>query len=246
VLNSDEIRNRIIEKYDLMNHYEIKEDNQYKYTNLIKEFEGNVTFKRTEFMSVRVDVLDKDPQIAANIANDIAALVDTVKNRMLKERAMAGFQIVKAEYDAFKAYIQMKEDSMMAIMRMGVYDFESQSEVFNEQMAIAISKGNKEAVKSIQEKLEVLAKYGSIYMSLRESLLNERKLLAELKTKYDEAKVDAEQSIPHKFIVNNATPAEKKSYPIRSLIVLVSLVSAEFFSILILIIAEQIKRYKTA
>jgi uncharacterized protein involved in exopolysaccharide biosynthesis len=70
--------------------------------------------------------------------------------------------------------------------------------------------------------------------------------LAELKTKYDEAKVDAEQSIPHKFIVNNATPAEKKSYPIRSLIVLVSLVSAEFFSILILIIAEQIKRYKTA
>lgn len=245
VLNSDEIRNKIISKYDLMNHYEIDPNDKYKLTKLNNEFESNITFKRTEFMSVRVDVLDKDPKIAADIANEIAAMVDTVKNRMLKERSMQGYQIVKAEYDNMKNYIKAKEDSMQAIMRLGVFDFESQSEMLYEQMAIATAKGDSRAMSQIQEKLDVLAKYGSTYISIRESLLNERKLLAELKAKHDEAKVDAEQNITHKFLVNSAFPAEKKSSPVKSLIVIVSILSTLFFTVIVLIIAEQIKAYKS-
>jgi hypothetical protein len=53
--------------------------------------------------------------------------------------------------------------------------------------------------------------------------------------------VDAEQNLPQKFIVSNAYKAEKKSYPIRWLIVVISTLGALFLTILIIITFEQIE-----
>jgi uncharacterized protein involved in exopolysaccharide biosynthesis len=81
-------------------------------------------------------------------------------------------------------------------------------------------------------------------VSLREKLDNERKNLAILKAKYDEAKVDAEQNITHKFVVNYAFAAEKKSYPVRWLIVTVSTIAAFLLSIFLIVVLEQFQRVK--
>ena len=80
ILNSDEIREQIISKYNLISHYNIKTDEEFPQTNLIEKYKDNISFSRTEFMSVRIDVLDKDPQVAANIGNDIASLLDSMKS----------------------------------------------------------------------------------------------------------------------------------------------------------------------
>lgn len=244
ILYSDKITNAIIQKFDLMNHYKIDSTSKYKYTELKKEYESNITFKRTEYMSVRIDVLDTDPQMAADIANEIARLYDEVKNEMLKERAVQAFNLVEKEYNDFLALIKSQEDSLAKIMSYGVFDYESQSEMLMEQYAIALSKNDMGAANRIQDKLDVLAKYGAAYMSLREKLDNERKNLAVLKAKYDEAKVDAEQSMTHKFVVNYATPAEKKSYPVRWLIVTVSSVASFLLSIFLIVVLEQFQRIK--
>ena len=39
-------------------------------------------------MAVQISVLDKDPQMAADIANTVAALLDSVKNDMQRQRAI--------------------------------------------------------------------------------------------------------------------------------------------------------------
>lgn len=244
IINSDEIRSRIVEKYNLIEHYEIDRDGDFVMTNLYKEYEDNIKAKRTEFMSIKVDVLDKDPQMAADIANDIAALVDSVKNRMQRERALEGFKIVEAEFNKMRAEIQSIEDSLTKIRLLGVNDYESQSEVFNQQYAIAIAKGDTRAIKMLEEKLAVLSKYGTAYTSMSEDLEYFREKFSDLKAKYDEAKVDAEQNITHKFIVNNAFPAEKKSTPVRWLIVVASTIAAFLLSIFLIIIIENIVFYQ--
>jgi uncharacterized protein involved in exopolysaccharide biosynthesis len=75
-------------------------------------------------------------------------------------------------------------------------------------------------------------------------LEHEKEQLSHLRAKYQEARVDAEQTLPHKFIVNNAFPAEKKSYPIRWLIVLVSTVSTFIMALLVIIGYENITKVK--
>lgn len=244
ILESDEIRRRVIEKYDLMRHYDIDSTDKYKYTKLMEEFEDNVSFKRTEFQSVRIDVMDTDPILAANMANDISALLDSVKNRMQTERAYKAMVIAQAEYFEMKNYIQSLEDSLNALRGMGINDYESMAERFNEYYAKALLEGNARAAEKLGEQLKILSKYGGSYVSIRDILEHEKKQLSHLRAKYQEAKVDAEQTLPHKFVVNMAVPAEKKSYPIRWLIVAVSTVSAVLLSFLLILAFESFGKVK--
>ncbi len=243
ILNSNRIRDKVIEKYDLMEHYEINPNSSYKKTLLYKTYEKNISFRRTEYMAVKITVLDKDPVVAANIANDISELLDSTKNAMQKQRALKALKIVEAEYLDLKNEVQSMEDSLTKLRSYGVIDYESQAEMINQQLAIELAKGNKAGVRALEDKLDILAKYGGAYVSIRDALEYEKKKLSEVKEKYDEAKIDANEVLPQKFVVNSAYPAEKKSYPIRWIIVLVSTLSTLILMILLLSIIESISRY---
>jgi len=233
VLHSNKIRDKIISKYNLLDHYEIKENSKYRMTNLYKRYESNFRFRRTEYMAVMITVLDEDPQLAADMANDVGELVDSTINSMQKVIAKKAFKIVETEYLELKKEVRQKEDSLTVLRELGVHDYESQSEMFNRQLAIEMSKGNQAGVKRLEQKLETLAKYGGPYVSLRDALEHDKKLLSELKAKYEEARVDATENLPHKFVVSSAYKAERKSYPIRWLIVLITTFSALFLALVI-------------
>ena len=243
ILNSNKIRDKIIEKYNLMQHYRINPNSQYKNTKLFKAYENNIEFRRTEFMAVKITVLDKDPDTAALIANNIAELLDSTKNQMQKERAIKAFRIVEAEYFQLKNEIQVKEDSLTRLREFGVHDYESQAEMINQQLAIELARGNRSGVAALENKLEILAKYGGPYVSIRDALEHDKKQLSEVKTKYEESKIDAVEVLPQKFVVSSAYAAEKKSYPIRWIIVLVSSVSAFILAILILAVLDSLSIY---
>ena len=244
ILHSDEIRERIVEKFDLVNHYGLDPTDEYIKTKIQNEYEDNVSFDRTKFMSVEINVLDYDADTAALIANDIAALLDTVKNRMRKEIALAAFEIVSTRYNDQKEYVRALEDSLTSLRKLGVIDYESQAERITEQLSIAILQGKNSAINALEKKLEVLGEYGGAYVSIREQLGYEKRQLTFIHTKYEEVKVDAETNLQHKFIVNHAFAAEKKTYPIRWLIVVVSTLSALLFSIVLLLLVESIKSIK--
>ncbi len=244
ILHSDEIRNRIIEKYNLAQHYDIANDVEYKNTKLQKEYEDNVTFKRTKFMSVEITVLDHDPDTAAMIANDIAALFDTVKNIMRSEIAVEALAIVQREHDAQVAYIDALEDSLTRLRSMGIINISAQSDRLTEQMATAILEGKLNAANVLQIQLDTLSKYAGVFTSLEDEKVLEKKRLSLVRSKLREAEVDANQSLQHKFIVNNAFSAEKKSYPIRWLIVAVSTFATFLLTLVCILFMESIKSVK--
>ena len=239
ILNSTRIRDKIIERFDLLNHYGYA-NSKYKYTKLNDSYKKNIKCKRTEFSAVSVTVLDKDPQMAADIANTIGEIYDSTCNEMQKDRAMQAFKIVEKAYLDKVNDIREMEDSLAVLRSLGVNDYETQSEMVNEQLAIVIAKGDKRAIKDLQEQVEILAKYGTPYVSLRDQLEYDKLQLSEIKAKYDEAKVDAEQILPQKFIVSHAYKAERKSYPIRWLIVLLSMLAVFIFAVFVIIFMERV------
>jgi len=238
MLNSNLIRDRIIEKYDLIRHYDIPLDSKHKFTRLHREYEDNVKFRRTEYMAVKITVFDTDPQMAADMANDIASLLDSTRNLMQKERALKAFEIVNQEYISLENEVNDIVKSLQYLGSKGINDYERQSEVLNQQLAISLSQNNQQAVRAIQQKLDTIGKYGGEFLSLKNALEFKTEQLTLLKTKYQEAKVDAEQFLPQKFIVNNAYKAELKSYPIRWIILVVTAFIVFFTAVLTIIIVE--------
>ncbi len=244
ILNSDDISGYIRDKYNLMEHYGFKSDESFALTNTVKQYQDNVTFKRTEFNSVRIDVLDHNKDTAALIANDISNRLDSVRTRMQQERAVIGLRIIEDEYKSMQTYMKSMDDSLTAIRKKGLTDFEVEVEQLTKAYYEALAKGNTSVVKQLEKKLEIFAEYGSAYMSLTENLEFEREQLALLRAKYEETKADATRSISTKFVVNRAWPAEKKAYPIRWLIVLVSTFSAFLLTILGIIALENFRKIK--
>jgi uncharacterized protein involved in exopolysaccharide biosynthesis len=240
ILNSNKIRDRVITKFNLMEHYGIDSTSRYKYSNLYDEYDRNIKFRRTQYMAVQITVFDRDPQFAADIANQIAQLLDTTKNQMQRQRSVQGLKIVEGEYAALQQDVKVIVDSLVTLGALGVNDFEYQSQVLNQQMAIAIMNGNRTAQAALQKRLDILGKYGGIFMSLKNALEFKTEQLTLLQTKLKEAKVDAQEDLPQKFIVSDAYKAEKKSYPIRWLVMLVSTLSALFIAIITIMVIEKI------
>jgi capsular polysaccharide biosynthesis protein len=239
ILNSNRIRDKVIAKFKLADHYGIEPGARYHQTRLYNRYESNITFKRTEYMAVKIAVLDKDPQMAADIANEIAALLDSVKNDMQKERAMQGFKIVEAEYRSQQSQVLKMEDSLTQLRKLGVHDYETQAEMMNQQLAMEIAKGNTKGISALDDKLKLLAIYGGPYVSIRDALEHEKKQLSYIKARYEEAKIDAFEDIPQKFIVENAYKAERKSYPVIWIIVLLSTIGSLLAGMLAIFFVER-------
>ena len=242
VLNAEEIKNRIVEKYNLMEHYKIDTTASFPLTRLNNIYRSNIRYRRTEFMSIQIDVLDKDPQMAADIANDISAFTDTVFNNMLKGRALDFFRVVENEYnDILRKYDKMK-DSLDVIRSLGVNNYLAQSDRYHEAYGRALVNRNNEAVKTLDEKFKILSKYGGVYDSYNGQLSHLLEVLSWLQIRYTEAKLEVDNSLPQKFLVDKAVKAEKKAYPKKSLIVIVSTISAFLITLILLIISDNLKK----
>ena len=234
VLNSNYIRDKVVERYNLMEHYGIKSNSRYPLTKLNRLYDNRIRFRRTEYNAVRITVLDSDPALAAQIANDIAELYDSTMNTLQKQVAVKAFELVETEYKNLYNEIANLEDSLNSLRQMGVFDYELQVEMLTRQLAVELGKGNHQGVQNIQDHLDVLAQHGGAYYAINKKLEHDRLQLSLVKTKYEEAKVDATEDIPHKFIVTSAFQAEHKTYPVRWIIVVVTTL-ATFLLILILL-----------
>jgi len=222
ILNSEPIRARIIEKYNLMEHYEIDADAKYPLTELYDQYRSNINFRLTEFMSVEIAVMDRDPEYAANMANDISDLVDTVYNSMKKERAIEAFRLVEREYTEAAAKLKVLRDSMNLLSKQVSDDLQSSGDLSNQ------------LIKSLSESV-------ALYLPMMSMLRSENQLVSELSLKYKEARLEAEQNLSHKFVVEMAYPSEKKAYPKKSMIVIVSTLASLLFALIILIIIDNIR-----
>ncbi len=102
ILQSSNIRDKIVSEFDLQKHYEIDKNDENKYYKLVKEYNQNILFVRTRYGSIQIDVLYRDPKLAADIANKCVDLIDTVKNEMVAARTMPALKLTDVKETKWK------------------------------------------------------------------------------------------------------------------------------------------------
>ena len=231
LLNSSALQGRIVRNFDLMNHYRI--DSKSPLTDLAKKMAKNIQFKRTRHLAVSITVLDEDPIKSAEIANGIAILYDSVKTEIQKQVSLEALQIVKDEFKNKEAEVWDLRTRLKELGQKGITNYEEQSRAISEELYKAVSQTK---INSLKKQQNELAKYAGEFTYLNETLILELESLSKLRKRFEKAKVDVEKTLPQKFILTSASPAEKKSYPIRWLIVLVVTAVVTFSSIVVLLI----------
>ena len=222
VLNSEPLRSRIIEKYDLMKHYGISPNGKYPRTELVEQYKSNISFRLTEFMSVEISVKDSDPEMAAGIANDISNLVDTVFNDMKRERLMQALYLVQEQYKLAELEVAFIRDSLN-----GVFS----------DLAKEINKNGN----STEGLVLAITENWARYQMMTDQVRNAAGIEVALSQRFREARMEAEQVMAYKFVVERAFVPEKKAYPNKSLIVIASTFASLLFALIVLILIDNVK-----
>ena len=208
ILNSDRIRTRIIQKYDLWLHYDIDQSQPGAQALLGKEYNSNVDARLTRYGSIEVSVLDRDPQRAADMANDIAFLADSVAIDCATTAGEAwGMQRARWSRCSRKSPPWRMS---WATLRPQV-DFATQIEGLNEQYATAIAKGCPQCEKI--RKQVAISNFANQFNKLSNLIEAAYEREAILKKRFELMKLDAETQMPSAFVVDYAAPADRSPSP---------------------------------
>ena len=108
ILSSKRMQQAVCEHFNLMEHYAIT--SAHPQAKLEKQYKSNITVKRTDFLGVEIGVLDQDPQWAADIANYMAAMYDTLCHEIHADRAASAADVMNGVVSS----IEQEIDSLSA------------------------------------------------------------------------------------------------------------------------------------
>lgn len=240
ILQSSRIRDIVVQRFDLMKHYEIDPSDANKHYKLVKEYNENILFVRTRYGSIQIDVLDRDPKLAAEIANKIVDLIDTVKNEMVYERTLPAFEINKRKKDQMEADRKMIIAQLDSLADMGVVPLEGRANLF----AAYVDAKNPADRAEFKERIDINMKYGATFDAL-EYIRNEKIMkLADFSVSYEQAESDANTKFNHKFVVEHAVVADKKDKPKRLIIMLLSTLGTFVFMVFALLVQDKLKELR--
>lgn len=240
ILKSAKIKDKIVAEFDLYNHYGIGKNDPHKKYKLNLTYEGLISFSRTKFNSIAIDVLDQDPKIAANIANKIVELIDTVKNEILSERAIPAFKINETNINLLKEDLESTLDELDSLTQLGVVTVE-----VRKYLAQAyVNAKNEQDRRFLKNQIDVNQKLGERFDAL-ELIRNDKvSRINNFSFSYQQAKADMSSLFTQKFIVEKASVSDKKDSPKKSIIVLLSVLGTLFFMIFLLLIVEKFKEIR--
>lgn len=171
ILSSKRMQQAVCDHFNLMEHYGIPADDAHRLFKLDEQYRSNISVKRTEFLGVEIGVLDQDPQWAADIANYMATMYDTLCREIHHDRAVSAAEVMEGVCTEMEHEIDSLSQLPATAWR----------------------------TKLIADKCEQLA---------------------DLQTRNTQTRVDKDLSVSYKYSVDEATPADKKAYPKRLLIIL--------------------------
>lgn len=213
-LLSSSMTGRIIKDFNLMDHYGIDPKGSQAKTKLTNTFNSNIEFRRTRYLSIGITVLDKDPVMAAKIANGIAEIYDTVKTEIQMQLAKEAFAIIEDEFrKKEKAIIEIR-DNLKKLAENGVTNYEEQSRALAEEIAKLQAKGGSSSqLQQLRDQQSLLSKYAGDFLYYTENLKLELDALHKMRTRYEKAKVDVDKTITHEIFANLGRNTGNKSLP---------------------------------
>ncbi len=241
LLQSSEVRNSVIKKFDLGKHYGVNSNPGNPSLELIREYNDHVSINKTEFESVEIVVLDKDPIAAAHISRQIINQMNAYARKIQREKSKEIHRMLSRQMDAKKQEMDSLQNKLYDLRtKFGIIDFDRQVKEVTKGYISGLNKG--QTPNGIVELKNNFGEKGGEYLEILEKWKASVAYYNKIKSSFDDVTADLFKELTYANIVTKPYVVDTKSYPIRWLIVLVSVVSSLFAGFLILLIIERDKK----
>ena len=243
-LNSVDIKNKVIENFNLRSHYGLPQDGKTYYNKIYSEYDHNVIIEPTEYGAVEIIVYDINPDTAYTMVNGILDILNKKINEVQKEKSAEVADMWKSQL----AVKQHKIDSMVNLSKQmseqyGLLDYPNQSKEVAKAyyQALTAGKGSKQ-YDEVAQQMKNMEDHGTEFRQVNwqiETAVTDYNLM---EAKYEDAMKDANRHFTFWNLVSAPFRPDSYTYPLRTLIILASCFAAFVFSIVVIRSAEKIRQ----
>ncbi|WP_200793389.1 GumC domain-containing protein [Hymenobacter lapidiphilus] len=262
---SQPVAELLIREFNLYKHYKVgSPGNDVAENAVLKEFSANLRIVHNERDAIELTFQDTDKLLAANLANRLVEVIDSINQQLTLENRRGVLGLYKTRYDFLNTeFERTRRQVVQARRRYGIYGLEQQGrymarEVVELESGLreAEGSGNSNRAAGLRRALSALtAPDGQNLINLDRyvqgadslnlftaRLTNLQERLVNAQSQYETADLTLRAKISSLYLVQKAYPATRKSQPIRWLIVLGSMVLTLAASIVVITLLELFQR----
>ena len=225
VMDSKEIMDSVIKTLNLMEHYKIDPNYKYARTALVGEYRDRVSISKTPYDAVKIKVLDRDPELAYQMVNEIIRLYDVKFNEIHKAK--------KWEYVKMYEKNLAKKYSFIDSLKRDLAQIVGDGNMIN---YLYLSKGN--SIAYFGEGNDNNPENIPNAIALVELIASETEAYSEVRLENEEEIREAAGEMSFINVVSYPFVSDKKAYPVRWLIVALCGIGSFLLSILVVVSIE--------
>lgn len=235
IMQSNEIMDSVVERFDLIDHYKISKGYPYWKTVLIGEYRDNVRISRTPYDAVLIKVLDKNPEIACAMVNEIIRLYNQKVGTLHKIKRFETVNMFKRQLEEKQHYLDSLKDRMTELSsEYGLLDYEAQSREVAKHLVSKKGKDDDDFVENMEQ-------YGPEMIMLKQLIKYESQAYSTVKVDYEQELRFYNADMTFSNVISEPFVADKKTYPVRWVVVALCGLAACFISIMVVYIMESKK-----
>ncbi|MBD2768622.1 hypothetical protein IC235_12060 [Hymenobacter sp. BT664] len=256
---SQPVAELIIKKFDLYRHYKVGPPGDDDHDNaVLKEFSDNLGIVHNDRDAIELTFMDKDKNLAANVANAMVHVIDSVNQQLTFENRRTVLDLHRKRYEFLNTNFERSRRELVKARRhYGIYGLEMQGrymakQIIETEAALRKAEGGGGDVAGLRRALRGLTRAdGGNVINLERFVQGADSLnmfanrvadlgsrLVSARATYESAELTLKGRISSIYKVQKAYPATRKSKPFRSLIVLGSMLVTFALSVAFITLLE--------
>ncbi len=238
---ASDIRDTLLEKFNLAESYEIDPTAPGGRTFLLEEYNSRVLIEKTRYESVQIKIEDEDPETAYLMVKELLKQVNLKARRLQRAKSMEIVEMRERQINEQRIY----KDSLNTILstlrnEKGLVNFDIQMQEvlhgYYRMMASASKSGA--SIKKTEELIDNLKSDGLYFKYIYDEAIGANIRYNELMDEYGMAINDIRKELTYVNEIISPEVPDKKSYPVRWLIVFTVVVSTALFCLVAFLFAE--------
>ncbi|MEM4260705.1 MAG: GNVR domain-containing protein, partial [Candidatus Woesearchaeota archaeon] len=211
---------------------------------------------------ITVEVIDKSPQRAADIANYFVDVLNSISIQLGTQEARTNRKFIEKRLEESRYNLKIAEDSLKKFQEKSgfvispdqslsnlnavaeLYALKTKKEIELSILGKKFTTENetmrqlKLELSEIDKKISTIPGTGLESIRLLRDVLIQQKIVEYLVPLYEQAKIDEQKDVPVILVLDKAVPPEKKFKPKRMIIVMTASILSLFISFIIIIFKQ--------
>ncbi len=241
MFEASSIRDSLISKFNLYERYEIEEGTPSSKYYMQLEYNDRVVSSKTSYESVVLEVFDEEPEIAKHMADEILVQLNKKFRSFYHRRGRDRSDAFQTSMDFQLAIIDTLQQKIQKLAgEKNLVQYESQARELVKGYIDAYAAGpNSERTKELRLWLNDLQESGANFQALQNISDIAAEQYGEISFKFLEYRAIGYENVSYLDIVVSPEVNDKKVWPIRWLILLLSVAIASLVTLIVLAAAKK-------